>query len=375
MRGAVLRDPEPGGETLDFGRLRVEPVRLGEPRRGEVLVRIAFASLCHSDLSVLTGDRPRPLPMLLGHEASGVVVEVGDGVDGFAAGDHVVFTYVPACGTCQFCSQGRPALCSRASCANTEGRLLSGGSRLTGGDGGPINHHLGISAFAEYAVVDAHSLIGMPADVPLRDAALFGCAVTTGVGAVINAADVSLGEAVAVIGCGGVGLAAILGLRAVGAAPVVAIDTRPEQLELALSIGADAALLAGETSIAEVAELTAGGVDTVIEASGSQHALAPAYAMLRRGGTLVMVGLAHPSHRWPISPSHLVANDITVRGSYMGSSVPARDIPRFVRLYQSGRLPVDRLIGTTMPLADAANGMAALHAGTAGRLMLDLQAS
>ena len=372
MRAAVLRQAAGPGADADFSRLSVEQVDLAPPRHGEVLVRIGYASLCHSDLSVLTGDRPRPLPMVLGHEASGEVVDLGPGVSGVRPGDHVVFTYVAACGRCAFCAEGRPALCSRAGASNAAGTLVGGESRLADSNGAAVNHHLGISAFAEYAVVNENSLLPLPKDIPMRDGTLFGCAVTTGVGAVINAADLRMGQSAAVVGCGGVGLAAILGLRAVGAAPIIAVDRQPGQLQMARALGADVTVVSDDDVAERVREASGGGVNVVIEASGSPHALDPAYRLLRRGGTLVLVGLPNPAHRWPVDPSHLVANDITVRGSYMGSSVPARDIPRFFSLYKNGRLPVGDLIGATLPLQDVARGMAMLHAGTAGRLVLDL---
>ena len=372
-RAAVLRrgvDAAP----LDFSRLAVEEVSLEEPRTHEVLVQIAYASLCHSDLSVITGDRPRPLPMVLGHEASGRVLGVGSAVDGLHVGDHVVFTYVAACGRCRFCRGGRPVLCSEAGAGNAAGELVSGGSRITDATGARLHHHLGLSAFADYAVVDQNSLIRVPSTLDLRTAALFGCAITTGVGAVVNSGDVQLGQSAAVFGCGGVGLAAILGLKAVGAAPIVAVDRSESQLALARGLGADITLVSSENTPAEIIELTGGGVDHAIDASGALPAIEMALASLLRGGQLVLVGLPNPAARWSVFPAWLVANDVTVRGSYMGSCVPARDVPRFVQLFEHGRLPVDRLVGTTISLAEVADGMAQLHEGHPGRVVVDLSA-
>ena len=372
-RAAVLR-PGVDAAPLNFSRLAVEEVSLEEPRAHEVLVQIAYASLCHSDLSVITGDRPRPLPMVLGHEASGRVLGVGPAVAGLEVGDHVVFTYVAACGRCRFCRAGRPVLCSEAGAANAAGELVSGGSRITDVTGARLHHHLGLSAFADYAVVDQGSLVRVAPTLDLRAAALFGCAVTTGVGAVVNSGGVQLGQSAAVFGCGGVGLAAILGLKAVGAAPIVAVDRKESQLALARELGADITVISSENAAAQIVKLTGGGVDHAIDASGALPAIEIALASLLRGGQLVLVGLPNPAAQWPLFPAWLVANDVTVRGSYMGSCVPVRDIPRLVQLFEHGRLPVDRLVGATISLAEVANGMAQLHEGYPGRIVVDLSA-
>src|SRR3712207_5892319 len=203
--------------------LVIEEVELDPPGPGEVLVKIAAAGLCHSDLSVIDGNRPRPMPMALGHEAAGVVEELGSGVEDLQPGDHVVMVFVPSCGHCLPCSEGRPALCEPGAAANTAGTLLSGARRLHR-NGQVVNHHLGVSAFAEYATVSRRSLVKIDPELPLDEAALFGCAVLTGVGAVINTAKISAGSSVAVIGLGGVGLSAMLGAVAAGARRVVAVD-------------------------------------------------------------------------------------------------------------------------------------------------------
>ncbi|NKQ51689.1 alcohol dehydrogenase catalytic domain-containing protein [Amycolatopsis sp. K13G38] len=371
IEAAVLRAPK-GGTEPDFSRIAVEEVELDGPGDGEILVDIRFASLCHSDLSVLTGDRPRPLPMVLGHEASGIVREVGRAVDTVRPGDPVVFTYVAACGRCGYCRDGRPVLCSRAHAGNSAGELSSGGHRLRDRHGETVHHHLGISAFAQQAVVDAASVVPLPSEMDLRTAALFGCAVSTGVGAVLNAAKVGLGRSAAVFGCGGVGLAAILGLRAVGAAPIIAVDLRPENLGRAKELGADIVLPAGEDAAEEIRRLTGGGVHHAFDAAGAVPAIASGYASLRRGGKLTMVGLPNPAARWEVPPAALVANDITLCGSYLGSSVPVRDIPRFVELHRAGRLPVDRLApAAAIGLGEIGDGMARLHHGFPGRIVVD----
>ncbi|MFP5304343.1 MAG: alcohol dehydrogenase catalytic domain-containing protein, partial [Gammaproteobacteria bacterium] len=286
--------------------VRSQPLRLGEvaldaPGPGELLVKIRAAGLCHSDLSVIDGSRPRVMPMVLGHEAAGDVVETGPDTPGFAPGDAVVFAFVPSCGHCDFCASGRAALCEPGAKANVAGTLLSGARRWHGTDGAALNHHLGVSAFAEYSVVSARSAVRIDAELPAEIAALFGCAVMTGVGAVVNTARVAPGESVAIFGMGGVGLAALLGAVAAGAEPVVAVDVLPAKLALARQLGATHTLLAGSDTVAEIRDATRGGAAYAIETAGSEAALAQAYAATRRGGTTVTVGLPQPQKQFAIS--------------------------------------------------------------------------
>jgi alcohol dehydrogenase len=351
-RVAILEEM---GRERPYARTRpltIAEVELAPPQRGEVLVRIGAAGLCHSDLSVINGDRPRPTPMALGHEAAGVVVALGEGVDDLAPGDHVAMVFVPSCGCCAPCAEGRPALCEPAAKANGAGEMLAGGRRIAR-DGSPVHHHLGVSAFAEHAVVSRRSLVKLPADLPLVDAALFGCAVLTGVGAVANTARLAPGSSVAVIGLGGVGLAAVLGAVAAGAARIVAIDLEPTKLAIATGLGASDAIDARDEYLVErVKEITGGGVDAAFEMAGSAKALELAWAVTRRGGTTVTAGLPNPAQRLQLPPVQLVAEERTLKGSYVGSCVPSRDIPRYVALYRAGRLPVDRLRGEIIALDD-----------------------
>ena len=238
-RAAILRRVGAKVPYVDSRPLSIETVQLDPPGPGEVLVKIAAAGLCHSDLSVINGDRPRPMPMALGHEAAGIVEALGPQVDDLEVGDHVVMVFMPSCGHCVPCAEGRPALCEPGAAANGKGELITGGRRIRL-DGETINHHLGCSAFAEHAVVSRRSLVRVDKDLPLAEAALFGCAVLTGVGAVVNTAGVQPGQSVAVIGLGGVGLASLLGALASGAAQIIAIDVRDDKLELARRLGATA---------------------------------------------------------------------------------------------------------------------------------------
>ena len=373
VRGAVLREmrlppPYAASRPLDIAELDLDG-----PGPGELRVRVHAAGLCHSDLSVVDGSRPRPVPMVLGHEAAGEVLEAGEGTPGFEPGDRVVLAFVPACGGCAPCRVGRPALCEPGAASNLAGTLLSGARRWHATDGGeaPL-HHLGVSAFAEEIVVSARSAVRVDREVPFEIAALFGCAVLTGVGAVVNTAQVRLGESVAVFGLGGVGLAAVLGAVAAGANPVVAVDRVPEKLELARELGASTALEASEETVAAVREATGGGADHAIETVGSETVLAEAYAATARGGTTVTVGLPHPERMLSIPAVSLVAEERTLRGSYLGSCVPGRDIPRLVSLYRAGRLPVDRLVTHRLELDEVNAGLDRLARGEAVRQVITL---
>ena len=350
--------------------LAVESVVLDDPGPGEVLVRMAAAGLCHSDLSVINGDRPRPMPMALGHEASGVVERCGEGVEDLRPGDRVVTVFVPSCGHCAPCAEGRPALCEPGAQSNAAGTLLSGARRLHRGGQG-VNHHLGVSGFADHAVVSRRSLVRVPDGIPMEIAALFGCAVLTGVGAVVNTARLSAGQTVAVVGLGGVGLSAVLGALAAGASEVIAVDVDAEKLALATALGATAAFDSrAEGCAQEVREATRGGVDVAVETAGVIPALDLAYAVTRRGGQTVTASLANPQARFSIPQVALVAEERTLRGSYLGGGVPSRDVPRYMALHARGRLPVDRLHSGTSPLEDINAAFDRLAEGKAVRHLI-----
>lgn len=371
-RAAVLHQT---GLAVPYAASRplvVEELDLDPPGRDEVLVRLRAAGLCHSDLSVINGDRPRPTPMALGHEAAGEVLECGAGVADLAPGDRVVLVFVPSCGGCVRCLEGRPALCEPAAAANAAGTLLCGERRLHLG-GREVHHHLGVSAFSEYAVVSRRSLIRFDPSLSYEEAALFGCAVLTGVGAVVNTARVPAGSTVAVVGLGGVGLNALLGGLLVGAREVVAVDLSAAKLLLARELGATATFDAGDpAALAHLREHTGGGVDYAFEMAGSVAAMDFAYRATRRGGTTVTAGLSHPAQTWAVQHVSLVAEERTVQGSYIGSAVPLRDIPRYMALYRQGRLPVDRLMSGRLPLDEVNAGFDRLAAGGAVRQLLTL---
>jgi alcohol dehydrogenase len=370
IRAAVLHEMGAPQPYADSQPLKIETLELDPAGAGEVLVQIKAAGLCHSDLSVIDGTRPRPTPMALGHEAAGVVVETGEGVADVEAGDHVVFVFVPSCGHCEPCATGRPALCEPAAAANAAGTLVSGAQRLSLA-GVPVNHHMGVSAFAEHAVVSRHSMVKIDRNLPFEIAALFGCAVITGVGAVVNTARVTPGSTVAVIGLGGVGLNAVLGAKLAGARQVVAIDLRDDKLALAKSLGADDAFNAGDADCTDrVRAATAGGVDYAFEMAGSLPALEMAWDVTRRGGETITAGLPHPDKRFALPPVALVAEERTLRGSYLGSCVPVRDIPHFIDLYRAGKLPVDRLMTDTVDFDGLNAAFDRLAAGETVRTVL-----
>jgi alcohol dehydrogenase len=367
-KAAVLTEMGLAAPYATSRPLEIEELELAALERDDVLIEIAAAGLCHSDLSVIDGTRPRPLPMVLGHEAAGIVREVGANVGSVAAGDHVVFSFVPMCGHCAACSTRRPVLCENGARANGAGMLLGGGRRFARRSGLPVAHHLGVSAFSQYTIASEHSLIRIPSDVPLEKAALFGCAVVTGVGAVLNAAAVRPGSATAIFGLGGVGLSAIMGAQLAGADPIIAVDVIPAKLELARKVGATHALNAATSEpAAAIKDLTHGGVDFAIEAVGSASVLAQAYLATARGGTTVTVGLPHPDQRFDVAAVGLVAEERTVKGSYMGSSDPRRDVPRYLSLYRAGRLPVDALFSGAIPLEEINSGFDRLAAGNCVR--------
>ncbi|WOI57819.1 zinc-binding dehydrogenase [Palleronia sp. LCG004] len=357
------------GIERDFaaqGALTLCEVDLAQPGRGEVLIRVAAAGVCHSDLSVINGTRPRPAPMVLGHEASGIVEAVGDGIDDLAPGDHVVCIFAPGCGACTPCAEGRPALCTRAAKHHGQGELMTGHRRLSR-DGQPVNHHVGVSAFASHAVLARQSLVKVEAEIDPETSVLFSCAMLTGAGAVFNTARVTPGSKVAVIGAGGVGLSAVLGALAAGAGQVVVVDPFASKLEAATAMGATHTVTADDHTVEAVRDLTGGGVDFAIELAGSVKALETAYDCTCRGGTTVTAGLPHPDARMSLDALRLVAEERSLKGSYIGSCVPRRDLPRMFALHAQGKLPVERMLTHRLRLDEINVAMDRLNDGTAIR--------
>jgi alcohol dehydrogenase len=373
VRAAVLREiglPAPYAQSRP---LSIEEVELAAPGPGELRVKIHAAGLCHSDLSAINGDRPWPVPIVPGHEAAAEIVEVGPGGSDLKVGTHVVLIFRPSCGACPDCAVGRPALCGPGGEANGAGSLLGGYKRLSLAGGGTLNHHLGCAAFAEYATVSRRSVVQVDPELPWEQAALFGCAVLTGAGAVFNTARMEAGARAAVVGLGGVGFSSLLAAVAAGAREVVAVDMLPAKLELARQLGASRVFDARDPDVvAQVKAATGGGVDYAFEMAGAVPALELAYRITRRGGTTVTAGLPNPAAVWPMQAVSLIAEERTLKGSYIGSCVPSRDVPRFVAMFRAGRLPVDRLLSERVRLEDINPALDRLARGESIRQVIEM---
>jgi alcohol dehydrogenase len=362
-QAAVLRQmglPHPYATSKP---LSIEEVDLAPPGERELLVEVKAASLCHSDLSTINGNRPRQMPMVIGHEAAGLVQQIGPGITDIAVGDHVVMVFAPSCGQCIACKDGHPGQCEPGQLANGAGTLLGGHVRLSQ-NGSPVYHHVGVSAFAHHCVVNRGSVVKIDTELPWDEAAIFGCAVLTGVGAALNTAQVFPGARVAVVGLGGVGLNALFGAKVAGASQIIAIDVHDDKLELAKTFGAtDVVNAKDEQAVQKVKALTNGGVDFGFEMAGSVQAMELAYRVTRRGGTTVTAGLPHPDARWQLQHVNLTAEERTVKGSYVGSCVPSRDMPRYIDLYRKGMLPVNKLMSSHLRLDQINEGFDALAGG------------
>lgn len=358
IRAAVLHE---------FGEpLVVEELQLDPPKAGEVLVRMAASGVCHSDLHVVQGIHPTDLPVVLGHEGAGVVEEVGPGVAGLAPGDHVLLTWLPYCGHCKQCARGWPNRCENT--AWYDSTMEDGTCRLH--SNGRQVHHYNTSSFAERSVVPARTAVKVDPDLSLTELALMGCAVMTGVGAVLNTARVRPGDAVAVVGCGGVGLNVVQGARIAGAGTIIAIDRIAAKLELARELGATAVVDASAVDpVDAVQQLVPGGVDHAFEALGRPETIETALALTGRGGQSVLIGMAPPDVRVGLDALTMTFEERCVRGSWYGSCVPLRDIPLLVALYRQGRLRLDPLI-TPCTLDDVNDAFGRMQAGERARSVI-----
>ena len=363
MQAAVFTSPQHPVEIME--------VTLAGPRAGEVRVKIAAAGVCHSDLHVKRGEWDAPAPLVMGHEGSGVVTELGDGVTSLAVGDHVVLSWVPPCGECRYCKQGHEARCQKvATVVAPLGVLFDGTSRLSV-DGENIHHYLGVSSYAEEVVVPASGAIKVRDDAPLDVIAVVGCAVATGVGAVLNTAAVEPGSTVAVIGCGGVGLNVVQGAKLAGAERIVAIDVLPEKTQMALQFGAtDRIDGSNGDAVKQLFELIPDGVDYAFDAIGRTITTEQAIQMLGLGGAAVIVGLPPTGAKASFEPLVLAEADQRILGSNYGSVRPAIDIPALVDKYMDGQLKLDPLISGRRPLSEAAQALEELESGAALRTLL-----
>ena len=343
----------------------VETIEVDAPKRGEVAVKLGACGVCHSDLSAITGTIALPLPLVLGHEGAGVVEEVGEGVAGLAKGDHVIFSFIYMCGKCRFCVSGRPVLCLEQGKALVT--PLEGTPRVRDAAGTPLNIFSGCGSMAQYATVSAENLIRIDPKIPLDCAALVGCGVTTGVGAVFNTAKVQPGSSVAVFGCGGVGLSVIQGARIAGAEKIIAIDTLQPKLEMAKKFGASDTILYSEDPTKALKKMTSGGPDYAFECVGSGELAGVAYRAIRRGGLAVVVGVAKPGDSTSVRTMTLPFEEKTLTGSYFGSCVPRVDFPRMLSLYLAGKLKLEELITRRYSIDEAPQAFADLQAGKNAR--------
>jgi S-(hydroxymethyl)glutathione dehydrogenase / alcohol dehydrogenase len=350
--------------------LMATEVDLAAPGAGEVLVRIEASGVCHSDWNAVTGASATPLPAVLGHEGSGIVEEVGASVTGISPGDMVVLSWLPACGTCRACQRGRPSLCEVATRDIAAGSLPRGGFRISR-DGQRLHHYSYLSTFARHAVVSARSCIPLPAGTDTDVAALVGCAVTTGIGAVINRAKIEPGCSVAVFGAGGVGLSAIMAARLAGAEAIIVVEPSSARRALALELGATRALDGQDPAVAEaLLEYSYGGVDYAFEAAGLPALLELAFSVTRPGGMIVAIGVPPDGSAVSLPGPQLVRSEKVVTGTFYGSARPAVDMPMILRLHAQGRLPLDKLVGRRYRLAEVNEAFADMRSGASARGVL-----
>jgi S-(hydroxymethyl)glutathione dehydrogenase/alcohol dehydrogenase len=345
-------------------KLEIREVELQPPQAGEVLIQMAAAGICHSDKHVMTGHLAAPLPAILGHEGAGVVAEIGSGVDSLKPGDHVIPLWRLSCGVCEFCSDGRPALCGAGVQIRMTGRLLDGTTRFKL-DGKEIKHFAGVSSFSEYSVIPEKALLKIPKDFPLDKASLLGCGVITGVGAVFNRARVKPGSIVAVFGTGGVGVNVVQGAAIAGAEKIIAVDIRDNKLDYAKQFGATHLFNASKVkAVEEIRTLTGGrGVDYAFEVIGNPVTIRQAYDSLSKRGMAVAVGVTPMTTEVSVPIMTLVFEERVLTGSVYGSSRPWIDIPMLMNLYTAGKLKLDELLTRKYPFAEINDAYDALERG------------
>jgi len=325
----------------------VEEVEIASPKAGEVMVKIAACGVCHSDLSATNGTIPMPPPLVIGHEAAGVVEEVGAGVSDLAPGDHVVIIWIPMCGKCRYCAEGRPALCDVG--ARAASTLPDGTTRIKDKDGNDLRHMAGVAVMAEYATVHRDNVLKIDPEIPLDKAALVGCAVMTGVGAALNTAKVQAGSSVVVFGAGGIGLNVIQGAALAGAETIIAVDLEDKKLGFAQQFGATHTINPGSDgdAVAKTVEITGGGADYSFECIGVPAVIGQAYAAIRKGGTCVVVGVTRLDGQVTLGTFMMPFTEKVLTGSMYGSARPIVDFPRLLNLYKRHRLKLDELVTST----------------------------
>jgi S-(hydroxymethyl)glutathione dehydrogenase / alcohol dehydrogenase len=345
----------------------IEELDLEEPREREVLIRVAAAGVCHSDWHLMTGATQHALPVVPGHEGAGVVMATGPDVNRVAVGDHVALSWAPSCGACFYCLHEKPSLCESYVAPIWAGTMMDGTPRLSK-NGRPIYHFSALACFADYAVVPQECCIRLDKDIPLSIAALIGCAVTTGVGAVLNTARIQPGSSVAVYGAGGVGLSIIMGAKLAGASQIIAIDTHEAKGVIAQSFGATDVLMAGAETVNAIKKMTAGrGADYVFEAIGLPQVQEECLTAVRPGGMVVLAGVSPMGSSTDFPGAIITRQEKTVTGSYYGSANPARDFPLYAELYRRGLLDLDKLVSRTYPLEQINEAYADMLSGEVAR--------
>lgn len=357
MKASVIHQPKTPFEVCE--------VAIDKPTSHEVLVRIAASGLCHSDFHFANGDLPRPMPLILGHEAAGIVEAIGSDVTTVSVGDHVVACASSFCGHCSPCVSGRNHMCG-----NKPNRGAKDRPRLTMGDGVPVNQGSLIGGFAEQMLVHENAIVRVPREMPLDRAALLGCGVLTGLGTVLNGAKVTPGSRVVVVGCGGVGLNVVQGARLAGAGQIIAVDPMPQKQGLARKMGATDVVSGGPDAVAAVRELSGGGVDFSFEVIGLPHTMEQAVRMLAPGGLMTIIGAMRFDATIPLPGIAMLFNEWRVQGSYMGSSPFTREIPRYAALYLQGKLDLDTLISERIELKDINRGFETMLGATQARSVI-----
>ena len=362
MKAAVCRE---------VGQLSIEEVDLQDPKDEEVLVRMGAAGVCHSDLHTYRGELRATPPLVLGHEGAGVVEKVGSRVTRVKPGDRVVVNWLPSCETCPTCLSGRQNLCERFPSTTFKALMLDGTSRLSTPDGVELKHLLSAATMAEYAVIPEAGAVPIPDDVSFDIAAIIGCAVATGVGAVINTAQAQPGYPAAVIGCGGVGLSAIQGCKLAGCNPIVAVDVMDSKLEFAKTLGATHTINSKEVDPGDaLREITGRGPEYIFDSVGAAGTISLALLAVRPGGTATIIGLHSAKMEAPISAGALVLQNKRLLGSFVGSIRPRIDLPRLIGLYQAGKLQLDDLITKRYPLDQLPQAFDDMEAGKVARGVL-----
>lgn len=358
MKAAVMR--------ANNAPLEIEDVDIDSPGPGEVLIKTVASGICHSDLHVIEGGLPMPPPCILGHEPAGIVEEIGEGVTDVVPGDHVIGCITSWCGVCKFCTGGRPYLCP----TQFAGRAPDAKARLSK-DGVPIMQFANLSSFAEKMLCPQRSLVKIRDDMPLDRASLIGCGVTTGLGAALNTVSIPAGASVVIIGCGGVGLAALQGARITGAGKIIAVDSQPWKFDIATKLGAtDCVDASAVDAVAAVQELTGGGADFVFECIGLVPTVQQAVAMTGRGGTTVLVGVVPVTEMVPISAADLTLQEKNITGSYMGSNRFRFDMPKYIEFYLDGRLHLDEMISSRIRLDEVNDAFDLMRKGEAARQVI-----